>query len=96
MVDWTTVKGKKSDHKVALYALSTCGWCKKTKRLLDALEVDYEYVYVDKLTGEDKEQVRVEVKAHNPSGSYPTIVVDDGAEVIVGFQESKIRETLDK
>ena len=39
-----------------LYALSTCGWCKKTKRFLDDNDVEYELTYVDLLKGEEKEQ----------------------------------------
>ena len=33
--------------KILLYALSTCGWCKKTKGLLNKLGVEYSYIYVD-------------------------------------------------
>ena len=43
----TKVPGENKGHKVTLYALSTCGWCKKTKKFLDELGVEYEYVYVD-------------------------------------------------
>jgi hypothetical protein len=32
------VPGKKS-RRIMLYALSTCGWCHKTKKLLDDLGV---------------------------------------------------------
>jgi len=40
--------------KVILYALSTCVWCKKTKRLLNQLGVDYYFIDVD-LLGRDRE-----------------------------------------
>jgi Glutaredoxin and related proteins len=36
-------------HKVVLYALSTCGWCARTKQLLTDLGVEFSYVYVDLL-----------------------------------------------
>ena len=40
------VKGvNKGDIK--LYALSTCGWCGKTKELLNDLGVEFNYIYVD-------------------------------------------------
>ncbi|PXF56785.1 MAG: hypothetical protein C4B59_16340, partial [Candidatus Methanogaster sp.] len=35
--------------KIILYALSTCVWCKKTKKLLTELGVDFHYVYADLL-----------------------------------------------
>ena len=37
--------------KVMLYALSTCVWCNKTKKLLNELGVEYDYTDVDLLGG---------------------------------------------
>jgi len=51
------VPGKKSRH-IMLYALSTCGWCGKTKKLLDDLGVEYSYEYVDQLQGAEQEGYR--------------------------------------
>ncbi len=79
--------------KVKLYALSTCGWCKKTRSFLDSHYVQYEYEYVDLLTGAEKDRVMAEVKRWNPSLSFPTVVVDD-AKVVVGFREDLLREVL--
>ena len=39
--------------KVKGYFISTCGWCRKTKRLLDENDVDYEYEYIDLLSGSE-------------------------------------------
>ncbi len=36
---------------VMLYAISTCVWCKKTRRLLDEFGIAYNYEYVDLLPG---------------------------------------------
>ncbi len=85
------VSGKKKGN-VLLYALSTCGWCGKAKKLLDDLGVDYSYVDVDLLEGEGRKQAIKEVERWNPSRSFPTIVIND--KCIVGFDESKIRKTL--
>ncbi len=75
-----------------LYALSTCGWCKKTKRLLDELGVEYHYVDVDLVAGERQENVLDEVKGWNPRGTFPTLVINN--ECIVGYKEEKIKEVL--
>jgi glutaredoxin-like protein NrdH len=79
--------------KVKLYALSTCGWCKKTKRFLDDHNVDYEYEYVDLLKGAERARVMAQVKRWNPKRTFPTVVVDD-KEVVVGFREDRLREVL--
>lgn len=82
-------------RKVKLYALSTCGWCRKTKRFLDANDVDYEYEYVDLLTGNDKARSLAEVEQHNPRKSFPTVVVQNGdTQVVIGYVESRLREVL--
>ena len=75
------------------YFLSTCGWCARTRGLLDSLGVEYSYLYVDLLDGEDKRQAVDELKRWNPSGTFPTIVIN-GSRTIVGHQEEKLREAL--
>ena len=86
------VKGK-NKGKVVLYALSTCVWCKKTKKLLTELGVAFSYVYVDLLKGDEKEKVLEEMSRYNSFRSFPTLVIDDQMS-IVGYQERKIREVL--
>lgn len=82
-------------RKVKGYFISTCGWCKKTKRLLDDNNVDYEYEYVDLLEGSDKARALAEVSQHNPRRSFPTVVIqNDDTQVVVGYQESRLREIL--
>jgi glutaredoxin len=77
------------------YFISTCGWCKKTKRLLDENQVDYEYEYLDLLTPTEKARALSEVSQHNPRKSFPTVVVqNDHTEVVIGFKEDRLREVL--
>lgn len=86
------VPGKKS-RALMLYALSTCGWCQKTRKLLDDLGVEYRYLYVDQVSGEERRQAMREVSRWNPSASFPTLVVD-GTSAIVGFKEEEIRAVV--
>lgn len=79
--------------RVMLYALSTCGWCARTKDLLTDLGVEFSYLYVDLLQGEERDRVVREVERWNPRLSFPTVVIND-ARVVVGYQESEIREAL--
>ena len=77
---------------IILYALSTCHWCRQTKKLLGELGVQYRYVDVDSLVGEDKDRTREDVTRWNPACSFPTIVINK--KCIVGFDEEKIRKAL--
>lgn len=80
-------------RKIKLYALSTCGWCRRTKKLLDENGVNYELVYVDLLQGEEQKKVLNEVTKWNPRLSFPTLVLDD-SEAIIGYDEARIKEAL--
>ncbi|OGO17604.1 MAG: NrdH-redoxin [Chloroflexi bacterium RBG_16_50_11] len=86
------VAGKKKG-KVMLYALSTCGWCKKTRELLAELGVEYDYTYVDLLKGEEQNAVIKEIQKYNPACNFPTLVIDS-KKCIIGFKEDDIREAL--
>jgi glutaredoxin-like protein NrdH len=93
-MDLKHVKGKSKGH-VVLYALSTCGWCRKTKRLLNDLGVEYYYTDVDLLEENEKDEVMKIVKRHNSRGSFPTLVIDDN-KCIVGYEEEEIKRELGK
>ena len=86
------VKGK-NKGKIFLYAISTCGLCKKTKKLLNKLGVEYSYINVDLLEKGEKDKVEIEVKKWNPKLNYPTIIIND-TKCIVGFKEDEIKEAL--
>jgi len=86
------VSGKNAG-KLVLYALSTCPWCNKIKKLLNDLGVEYYYANVDLLGEEEKAKVMDTVEEWNPSCSFPTMVIDDG-KCIIGFQEDEIRKAL--
>lgn len=92
MVKIEHVKGK-DKGKIMLYALSTCGWCRKTKELLNDLGVDYFYIYVDYLEGEDSSNTMKEIRKWNPRCSFPTVIINNKT-CIVGFKEDKIKEAL--
>ncbi|HSQ01962.1 MAG TPA: glutaredoxin family protein [Methanobacterium sp.] len=79
--------------KLVLFALSTCGWCKKTRELIEDLDANYNYVYVDLLQGKEREEVVEMVKKWNPQVSFPTLVIND-EKCIIGFKEEEIKEAL--
>jgi glutaredoxin len=94
MAEWTHIDGE-NKGEIRLYALSTCGWCKKTKRFLNQLGVEYSYIDVDKLSKQEKNKIQQEVKRWNPMCSYPTIVLWD-EKAVIGFDDDKLRKELEK
>ncbi len=93
MAEVTHVESSNKKHQVMLYALSTCGWCKRTKRFLNDLSVEYDYIDVDHLQGEERQRVRGKITRWNPICSFPTLVIDNN-RCIVGFKEDEIRELV--
>jgi len=78
--------------QVKIYSLSTCGYCNATKRFLQEKDVAFDFIDVDLLPKEKQNEVLEEVKRYNPRLSFPTIII--GEEIIIGFEEQKIRKAL--
>ncbi|HUL61888.1 MAG TPA: glutaredoxin family protein [Methanocella sp.] len=83
----------KNKGTVMLYALSTCGWCRMTRELLTNMGVEFSYVYVDLLSGDELSQVTGELRKFNTKNSFPTLVINN-SKVIIGFRNEEIAEAL--
>ncbi len=82
-----------SGKKIKLYTLSTCSHCTRTKRFFKENDIAMEFIDVDLLSGDEREQIMNEVRKLNPDCSFPTICI--GETVIVGFNETELRKALD-
>ncbi|MBW2678549.1 MAG: glutaredoxin family protein, partial [Deltaproteobacteria bacterium] len=72
--------------------LSTCSHCKSTKRLLTECTIEYDFVEVDLLEGDERKAILEDIKKVNPRCSFPTLIIGD--KVIVGYKEKDIKEAL--
>ena len=88
------VPGENARHRVLMYAISTCVWCKRARKFLKDNNIEYEYVNIDLCSREDREKIREDILSRGGRLSYPTIIVDDRI-LITGFREDKIREALE-
>lgn len=77
---------------VKVYALSTCPYCKRTKRFLDEHGIPYDATEVDMLDDDGQEAALVEVERLTGRRSFPVVVI--GSEVIVGHDEERLRRAL--
>lgn len=77
---------------IHLYALSTCPYCRMTKRYLDDHGITYEITEVDRLDGEEKAAAVERVKELSGGTSFPVLVADN--QVVVGFNKTKIASIL--
>ena len=77
---------------VHLYALSTCPYCRMTKKFLDEHEVAYDITEVDLLEGAEKEAAIAEVVRLSGGKSFPVLYVD--GQVVVGFNKGRMTQVL--
>ncbi len=77
---------------IHLYALSTCPYCRMTKRYLDDHGITYTLTEVDMLEGDEKQGAIDRVKELSGGTSFPVLVAD--SEVVVGFNKSKIAKVI--
>lgn len=89
----TKVEGKNKGN-LMLFALSTCVWCKRTKKLLGDLGVSFEFEDVDLLDGPARDKAMAEFEKWNPGGGFPLLIINT-SKCIKGFKEDEIRKTLE-
>nr|MDO8097555.1 glutaredoxin family protein [Candidatus Njordarchaeota archaeon] len=90
----TKVLGKNKKHKVLIYALSTCVWCKRAKQLMNDNGIEYEYVDIDLCSPKEQEEIKNDIMKRGGSIGFPCIIIDDKT-LITGFREDKIKEVLE-
>ena len=80
------------EEKVKVYALSTCPYCKRTKKFLDEHKIPYDCTDVDMLDDDKQDTVLEEIERISGRRSFPVVVI--GSEVIVGHDEDRLRRAL--
>jgi len=76
-----------TEHKIKVYSTDTCPWCHKAKDWLKENNIEFEDINVE----EDQEAAK-EMAEKSGQRGVPVIMVDD--EIIIGFNEEKLRELL--
>ena len=78
--------------KVFMYTLSTCPWCKKTKKWFEDRNIPFDYVDYDNLDSEEKKPVREKIQRDNLNLSFPIIYIDD--TIIQGYNPDKFEKAM--
>lgn len=91
-INFKHVDGK-DKGELQLYALSTCGWCRRTRMFLELNEIAYNYVYVDLTEGDERSEVLEELGKYNSAKSFPTLVINND-KAILGYKVEEIADAL--
>jgi glutaredoxin-like protein NrdH len=81
-------------RKIVLFALSTCPSCKRTKELLKTHDIDYVLVELDTIDAASREKLLQEVRKYNPRETFPTLVINGGEKVVIGYREDDLKDAL--
>ena len=74
---------------VKVYSTPTCPWCMKTKEFFKANKVKFEDIDVSSNTAAAREMVK-------KSGQMGVPVIDFNGEIIVGFDQEKLKKLVAK
>jgi len=77
---------------VKVYGLLSCPHCRQAREFLTEQGVEFDYVYLDLLLGEEKGDAMRELRKINPEVTFPTLLIGD--KVIIGFKKDRIAEAL--
>jgi glutaredoxin len=77
--------------KVSMYTLSTCPWCRKTKKFFSDHHIPFTYIDYDLADEPTQRRIMQEVDAAGATG-FPFVKID--AEVIMGYQPERYSSAL--
>lgn len=69
--------------KVSMYTLSTCPWCRKTKKFFAERNIPFTYIDYDLADEATQERISQELDAAGATG-FPFVKIGD--EVVSGYQ----------
>lgn len=78
--------------KPKVYALTTCPYCKRTKRFLEDHKIAYDCTDVDLLDDAEQDKVLEMIEKRTGKRSFPVVFI--GEKFIVGHDEDKLRKAL--
>lgn len=80
--------------KVTVYALSTCLWCKKTKKYFEEKNIQFEAIDYDKQDEDRQEELMAEMRRDGCTGSFPFTRI--GAACVQGYDPAEFDKLLEK
>ncbi len=79
--------------RVSMYTLSTCPWCRKTKKFFTEHNIPFDFIDYDLADDATQQNIMEELDAAGATG-FPFVRVGD--EIIVGYQPDRYTRALAK
>ena len=78
--------------RVSMYTLSTCPWCRKTKKFFKDHGIPFDYVDYDLASPEEQAKIREDVKKYTDNLAFPFVKID--GDVVSGYNPEKYEELI--
>jgi glutaredoxin len=75
-----------------MYTLSTCPWCRKTKKFFKDMNVDFDYIDYDLADEATQKRIMDDMGRFGGSLSFPFVKVD--GKFVQGYNPEKFKELL--
>ncbi len=79
-------------NKVSMYTLSTCPWCRKTKKFFKDKNIPFDYVDYDLASEEEQEKIGKDMQKYTGHIAFPFVRIGD--DVIIGYNPEKFEEKI--
>jgi glutaredoxin len=77
-----------------MYTLSTCPWCRKTKKWFKDRGIPFEYVDYDLAPEVEQEKIAEEMLKYTGHISFPFVNID--GDVVIGYNPEKYEEIVEQ
>lgn len=77
--------------KISMYTLSTCPWCKKTKKFFTERKIPFDFIDYDLADGPTQKKIIAEMDGHKASG-FPFVMI--GMDVVEGYDPDRYAKLL--
>ena len=91
-LEFTHEKGKNKPHEITVYALSTCGFCKRALAFLRENDIEFRFIYVDKQSPEIRIRIKKDLRDNFEERLGFPYVILNSKEAMVGFREEVWKE----
>jgi glutaredoxin-like protein NrdH len=93
-IEYINEEGEKCPCEITVYALSTCGFCRRSILFLKEKNIKFRYVHVDLLDTETKDEVKNYLsEKFNTRIGFPFAVLD-GRDFLRGFDQQEWEKKL--
>ena len=78
--------------KILMYTLSTCPFCRKTKKYFRDRNIPFDFVDYDQAGEKEQERIAAEMMKHTDHIAFPFVKIED--TVVMGYNPERYEQLL--